>query len=286
MWAYRTIAELNVSRTGTEAQEISDGTWVPPKGTLGELVRAKLARRESPVTRFTGTVPPFGEAICRDFISVIAEIKRASPTRGPIRPELDAASQAAAFARGGARAISVLTEPDRFGGSIEDIARVRAAASLPILKKDFHTTPEHLLEAKALGASAALLIVRALAPTALQECMTTAREIGLEVLVEVHRPSELDLAVKCGAQIIGVNSRNLETLELDPGVHGRLLPRIPEEVIAVAESGMSVRLDLRRVADQGADAVLIGTSLSQATDVVALLRSLSSVTRRPHADSN
>jgi indole-3-glycerol phosphate synthase len=157
---------------------------------------------------------------------------------------------------------------------------------LPILKKDFHTRPEHFIEAKALGASAALLIVRAVSPTALMECMAAARDVALEVLVEIHRESELELAVKAGAKIIGVNARNLETLEMDPKAHARLLPRIPEEIIAVAESGMSIRLDMRRVADQGADAALIGSSLSQAADVVTLLRSLSSVTRRPHDSSN
>ena len=286
MWAYRTIAELNVSRTGTEAQEISDEGWLPPRGALGQLVQEKEKRKPEAFTHFAGTVPPFGAALCGNFISVIAEIKRASPTRGAIRPELDAAAQAAAFESGGARAISVLTEPDRFGGSLADIERVRSVSSLPILKKDFHTKPEHFVEAKALGVSAALLIVRAVPPSVLRECMSAARDIGLEVLVEVHTDAELDLAVKCGAEIIGVNARNLETLDIDTTVHGRLLPRIPEDVIAVAESGMSIRLDMRRVADQGADAALIGSSLSQSSDVVGLLRSLSSVTRRPHDNSH
>ncbi len=283
MWDYRTIAELNVSRTGTEVQEISDKDWLPPTGTLGDLVRAMAHRRNGPVTKYTGQVPPFGAALCGDFVSVIAEIKRSSPSRGAIRPDLDAVSQSAAFERGGAKAISVLTEPARFGGSLADIECVRAASKLPILKKDFHTLPEHILQAKALGASAALVIVRAVSPTALFECMSTARECELELLVEVHTQDELDLAVKAGASIIGVNARNLETLEMDPTIHGKLLPRIPDHIIAVAESGMSARLDLRRAADQGADAVLIGSSLSQSDDVVGLMRTLASVTRRPHA---
>jgi indole-3-glycerol phosphate synthase len=286
LWAYRTIAELNVSRTGTEAQEISDKGWLPPRGTLGELVQGAERRKPEPFAEFKGHVPPFGAALCRDFISVIAEIKRASPSRGLIRGDLDAIAQAANFERGGARAISVLTEPTRFLGSVADIARVRATTQLPILKKDFHTKPEHFIQAKALGASAALLIVRAVPPSVLLECMAAAREVALEVLVEVHTDAELDLAVKSGAEIIGVNARNLETLDIDHKVHERLLPRIPETVIAVAESGMSTRLDMRRVADQGADAALIGSSLSQAPDVVGLLRSLSSVTRRPHDRSN
>ena len=280
MWAYRTIAELNVSRTGTEAQEISDGQWFPPAGTLGELVREKASRREEPTGDFTGAVPSFRAALRREFVAVIAEIKRASPSAGALRADLDAGLRAAAFEKAGAQAISVLTEPTRFGGSLADIRSAREASRLPILKKDFHTSPEHLLQAKALGASAALLIVRAVPPTVLRESIAAAREAGLELLVEVHREGELELALDSGATIIGVNARDLETLGIDSKVHFRLIPKIPASVIAIAESGMSTRLDVERAAETGADAVLIGSGLSRAADVDAVLRSLATVTRR------
>ena len=277
---------MNVSRTGTEAQEISDRAWVPPNGTLAELVRERLSRREEPVAEVTGEVPPFGAALRREFIAVIAEIKRSSPSAGPLRLDLDAGAQAAAFEKAGARAISVLTEPTRFGGSLADIEKVRRASKLPILKKDFHTTPEHLLQAKELGASAALLIVRAVSPSALRDCITAAREAALELLVEVHREKELELALDSGATIIGVNTRNLETLEINREIHAHLIPKIPSSVIAVAESGMSTRLDVRRISETGADAVLIGSSLSRAPDVDQLLRSLATVTRRTDVRPN
>lgn len=283
MWDYRTVAELNDSRTGTEVQEISDKDWLPPKGTLGDLVSAREARGHEPAAEFAGKIPSFGAALCGNFVSVIAEVKRASPSRGAIRPDLDAGSQAAAFEAGGARAISVLTEPDRFGGSLADIERVRAASKLPVLKKDFHTRPEHFLEARALGAAAALLIVRAVPPSVMRECLAASLAVGLEVLVEVHRESELELAAASGASIIGINARNLETLQMDHTAHDRLLPLIPEGVISVAESGMATRDDVQRAADRGADAVLIGSSLSESLDVAALLRALSSVKRGPNA---
>jgi indole-3-glycerol phosphate synthase len=243
-------------------------------------VREKASRQENPVAEFSGVVPSFRAALRRDFVAVIAEIKRASPSAGALRPDLDAGHQAAAFERAGARAVSVLTEPTRFGGSLADIEAVREASRLPILKKDFHSSPEHLLQARALGASAALLIVRAVPPTILRESIAAAREAGLELLVEVHREGELELALDSGATIIGVNARNLETLEIDRRIHFRLIPKIPSSVIAVAESGMSTRLDVRQVSETGADAVLIGSELSRAADVEPVLRSLATVTRR------
>ncbi len=200
--------------------------------------------------------------------------------------DLDSGAQAAVFEKGGAAAISVLTEPSRFGGSLADIGNVRGASLLPILKKDFHTKPEQILQAKELGASAALLIVRAVTPAQLRECIVTANENAIDLLVEVHRESELDLALENGASIIGVNTRNLETLEMNPTAHERLIPRIPANVIAVAESGMSTRLDVLRAADVGADAVLIGSILSETGDVATLLRAFTTITRRTDVRTN
>lgn len=286
MWDYRTTAELKVSRTSTEAQEISDRGWVPPVGTLGELVRAMAVRQVEPVANHVGEPECFSGWLRGEFVSVIAEIKRSSPSRGAINPGLDAARQASTFAAGGAHAISVLTEPSRFGGSDADVCRVSGSTNLPILKKDFHISPDHMRHAKSIGASAALLVVRAVPPETLRVCMQAAAEAGIEVLVEVHRESELELALELGAKIIGVNARNLETLEINPSIHGELIPRIPASVIAVAESGMSTREDVQRAADFGADAVLIGSSLSQSENVADLLHSLTSVTRRSDVRAN
>ncbi len=280
MWAYRTIAELNDSRTGTEAQESFQREWIPPAGTLGELVRATSARVHRGDEKFVGLIPSFAAALRQDFVALIAEIKRSSPSKGVIRADLDAGRQAAEFERGKASAISVLTEPLRFGGSPMDIGRVKTASALPILKKDFHSTPEHILAAKAMGASAALLIVRAVPPQRLRECIVVAHENAIDLLVEVHREEELDLALASGASIIGVNARNLETLEMDETVHERLIPKIPRNVIAIAESGMTWRVDVRRASELGADAVLIGSSLSESEDLPTLLKSLTTVVRK------
>lgn len=238
---------------------------VAASGAVGE--RTHLAR-------------PFAAGLRGEFVAVIAEVKRSSPSKGAINPELDAAEQAARFEVGGAKAISVLTEPLRFGGRLADIGAVRAASVLPVLKKDFHTSAAHFREAHSLGASAALLIVRAVPPSVVRECIALARAIGLDLLVEVHTRSELDLAIDAGAGIIGVNARNLETLKMNARVHAELLPAIPPGIIAVAESGMSTREDVARAAAAGADAVLIGSSLSRAADVPGLLRELATVPRR------
>lgn len=243
-------------------------------------------RQEKQQPAYEGLTPSFAAALRRDFVAVIAEIKRSSPSKGAINSGLDAARQAANFESGKAAAISVLTEPDRFSGCLEDIARVRTESLLPILKKDFHTTPEHVLQAKHLGASAALLIVRAVPPHRVRECIVAAHENAIDLLVEVHTESELEVAVESGASIIGVNARNLETLVMDETAHERLIPMIPSGIIAVAESGMATRLDVRGAADFGADAVLIGSSLSQAENPVELLRSLTTVTRRTDVRAN
>jgi indole-3-glycerol phosphate synthase len=170
-----------------------------------------------------------------------------------------------------------LTEPDHFGGSVDDLQAVREAVTLPVLKKDFHVDPVQLLEAKALGASAALLIARALAPDELRAMMRTAVELELEALVEVRDEAELDLALSLDALLIGVNNRNLETLEIDPSTSERLLPLIPSSVIAIAESGIAGRQDVERAGQVGADAVLVGSSISASDDPLEAVRALTNV---------
>jgi indole-3-glycerol phosphate synthase len=211
---------------------------------------------------------------------VIAEVKRRSPSKGWINPGLSAEDQARAYERGGAAGISVLTEPAHFGGSVGDLEAVRRAVGVPVLKKDFHVDPVQLLEAKSAGASAALLIVRALAPDTLQRMMDAARAIDLEVLVEVRDEDELRRALDAGAALVGINNRNLETLIIDPETSTRLLAQVPASVTAVAESGVGGRADVERVARAGADAVLVGSAVSAAQDPTAAVRALSGVPRR------
>jgi indole-3-glycerol phosphate synthase len=211
---------------------------------------------------------------------VIAEVKRRSPSKGAIRPDLDAVQQALAYQRGGASAISVLTEPARFGGSNQDLNQVIESTSLPVLKKDFHVAEVQLDEAKALGASAALIIVRAIEPSRLPVLAGKARDLNLEIIYEVRDEVELERALDAGAEIVGVNNRNLETLEVDPTTVGRIVPLIPDRCIAIAESGYRSRADIAFAARAGADAVLIGSSLSESADPEAAVRELAGVPRQ------
>lgn len=213
-------------------------------------------------------------------VAVLAEVKRRSPSKGAIAESLDALTQARAYADGGAAAVSILTEPAHFGGSVDDLRQVRDALTIPILKKDFHVAPVQLLEARALGASAALLIARALSPDRLEELSAYGRSLGLELLVEVRDEDELRRALDAGATMIGVNNRNLETLEIDPTTSERLIPAIPADIVAVAESGVRTRADVERYALRGADAVLVGSVLSASDDPVAATRALCGVPRR------
>ena len=212
-------------------------------------------------------------------MGVIAEIKRRSPSKGVLNADIDAADQARAFETGGAAAISVLTEPKYFGGSPADSTDVAAAVALPLLKKDFHIDPRQLVEAKAIGATAVLLIARALSPQDLEALMRRAKELHLETVVEVRSEEELEAALAANAAIVGVNSRDLETLEVDDRVPQRLMPKIPKEVIGIWESGVQSKDDVKRAADCGADAVLVGSALSKARDPELLVRSLSAIPR-------
>lgn len=203
-----------------------------------------------------------------------------SPSKGVLNASISAKDQARAFEAGGAAAISVLTEPSFFGGSVEDLVDAADASSLPLLKKDFHIGASQLLEARDARASAVLLIARALEPDDLRSLMRSAGDVGLETLVEVRTEQELELAVAAGAAMIGVNSRDLETLEVDEAVPQRLMPLIPSSIIGIWESGVRTSADVRRAAECGADAVLVGSALSQAADPAALIRELASIPRK------
>jgi indole-3-glycerol phosphate synthase len=275
-------------RTTPETQGKSG--WTRPLGTLGDLVTSAERRAGVLISRraeleskaaSAGNQPSLEAALRRPNVALIAEIKRASPSRGAIMMGLDPANQACAYERGGAAAISVLTEPDRFGGSNDDLASAGRSSRLPILRKDFHVTDIQLHEARSIGASAALLIVRAVPPDRFERLVKTANEIGLEIVAEVRDLSELELALDAGCRIIGVNNRNLETLEIEPRTAETIIPQIPAECIAVAESGYSDLHSIRSVAAAGADAVLIGSFLSAADDPASLVRRLIDVKRVP-----
>ncbi len=193
--------------------------------------------------------------------SVIAEVKRRSPSKGDLAAIPDPAALAADYAAGGAAAISVLTEERRFGGSLADLRAVRAAVATPLLRKDFVVTEYQLLEAREAGADLVLLIVAALAPDDLVRLHDLARELGLGVLVEVHDEAEAQRALDLGAELIGVNARDLRTLEVHPEVFGRLAAQLPQDRVLVAESGVRGPEDAQRYTDEGARAVLVGEAL-------------------------
>jgi indole-3-glycerol phosphate synthase len=216
----------------------------------------------------------------RARIALIAEVKRRSPSQGTIRADLDPATHAAAYVAAGASAISVLTDGPYFGGSLDDLQAIAARVRAPLLRKDFILDELQVAEARAAGASAVLLIVRALSPARLADLARAARDWGLATLVEVHDAPELEIALTSDAPIIGVNSRNLDTFEIDVAEAWTMISRIPRDRIAVAESGMASEADVRRAADAGADAVLIGTALSGALDPSALVRAVTGIPRR------
>ena len=227
------------------------------------------------------THPSFRAALLRPTVAVIAEVKRRSPSAGSIRENLDPGERAALYAANGAAAISVLTDHRFFGGSIEDLRAAVGQCSLPVLRKDFIVDEVQILEARAAGASAVLLIVRVLGPSRLVALLRCAADLGLDALVEVHTEAELGAALEANAGIVGVNSRDLDTFTIDVERAWKLLGRIPSDRVAVAESGIFGQTDVVRAAQAGADAVLIGTALSAARSPETLLRSeLSGVLRR------
>jgi indole-3-glycerol phosphate synthase len=247
-----------------------------------EGVRADLAERQSRVSleqlkdqaRKAASPLDALAALKADGVSVIAEVKRASPSRGAMADIDDPAALAGDYEAGGARVISVLTEQRRFGGSLDDLASVRRAVQIPVLRKDFVISSYQLWEARAYGADLVLLIVAALEQAALVSLVERALSIGLLPLVEVHADEELGRAVDAGATVIGVNARNLATLEMDRSLFARLAPRIPDGVVKIAESGVRGPHDLLAYAACGADAVLVGESLVTEKDPRAAVADL------------
>lgn len=234
---------------------------------LAELSRA--AKRRRPRAR------AFRDALAaRGRVNIIAECKRRSPARGVLVADYDPAALATTYAGAGAAAISVITEPMFFDGALAHLEAVRAAVDVPLLRKDFIVDPYQLLEARAAGADAVLLIVSALAQAELARLAAAAAGVGLAVLVEVHDLGELSRAVDAGADIIGVNNRNLRTLDVDLGVCERLGPHMPAETIAVAESGVRTADDVRRLRACGFQAFLVGERLVTAGDVPAAIDAL------------
>lgn len=197
----------------------------------------------------------------RAGVGVIAEIKRASPSAGPLAEIPDAAALATEYAAGGARCLSVLTEPEWFGGSLADLAAVRAAVDVPVLRKDFVVSSYQVHEARAYGADLVLLIVAALEQKVLIGLRERIESLGMTALIEVHDEDEADRALEAGARVIGVNARNLRTMEVDRSVFERVAPGLPNHVIKIAESGVRGPHDLIRYASAGADAVLVGEGL-------------------------
>lgn len=231
----------------------------------------KIARPIEPLTAAARERSPNGglmvERLARPAsLNVIAECKRRSPSRGVLRADYDAAAVAERYEANGAAAISVLTEPTFFDGSLDDLAAVRARVSLPVLRKDFIVDEYQLLEARAAGADAVLLIVAALDARRLRALYDGARALGLAALVEVHSKGDLDRALDLAPQMVGVNSRDLRTLRVDQAVSLDLVDAIPDDVVAVAESGLGSHDDLRRLRDRGYDGFLVGERLVSSPD--------------------
>jgi indole-3-glycerol phosphate synthase len=218
------------------------------------------------------------EGASRDGVAIIAEVKRASPSAGPIAPDDDPPARARRYEAAGAAAISVLTEPTHFAGSLEDLRAVGARVSRPVLRKDFLLDPTQILQARAAGADAILLITSCLTDADLATMIATARELGMEPLVETHDDADLERALATDAAVIGVNARDLETLAVDPVAAAERLSRIPADRITVAESAIVSRRDVEGVLARGATAVLVGEALMRAADPASALRELRGVT--------
>ena len=266
---------------------MTSGTGVHTPDLLAAIVeatrtRVAAARAAEPADalarRASGHTPrgdAFAAALKREgSLSVIAECKRRSPSRGVLRSAYDPVALAGHYQSGGAAAVSVLTEPTFFDGSLEHLAAVRGAVDIPLLRKDFIVDEYQLFEARAAGADAILLIVAALEQDTLRRLQHRAWELGLAALVEVHDESELDRAVDSGARLIGVNNRNLRTLKVDVEASYRLASRIPAQTVAVSESGLQARADLEKLAAAGYRAFLIGERFMTDSDPASAIQGL------------
>jgi indole-3-glycerol phosphate synthase len=264
----------------------------PPTGVLGEIVARTRARvdtrhRELPLERLLALAPTpgarrsFEAALTRPgHVNVIAEFKRRSPSKGVLRDDLHPVRVAQGYEVAGAAALSVLTEEEFFGGSLDDLQQARAATLLPTLRKDFVVDAYQVWEAWIAGSDALLLIVAALDDAELRRLLGVAREAGLTALVEVHDEHELRRALDAGARVVGVNNRDLKTLRVDLETSLRLAPLVPDDVIAVAESGLRTGADVRRLRDAGFDAFLVGEHLMTSPDPGDALESLIAGSRR------
>src|SRR3954452_863043 len=235
-------------------------------GALRAQARARAAARD--------VAAALTQAAVTDGVARIAEVKRASPSAGSIAADADPVAQARAYARARAAVVSVVTEPPRFGWSLDDLRRVRASIDLPLLRKDFLMDPDQVLAARAAGADTVLLIAASLDDHMLASMLAGSRDLGMEPLVESHTDEDLDRVLATDARVVGVNARDLESLDVDvPAALGRIR-RIPPDRIAVFESGIRTRDDVARAVDAGASAILVGETLMRARDPSAAARAL------------
>lgn len=245
-----------------------------------EGVREDLAQRRGPLGELHQRIEAQPAALdayqflSRDSMNVIAEVKRASPSKGALAQISDPAALAEKYQEAGAAAVSVLTEQRRFGGSLADLDAVRTRISIPVLRKDFMVDEYQFFEARAHGADIILLIVAALSKSQLKDFYDLATELGMSALIEVHTADELERAMDISPRMVGVNSRNLKTLEVNSRVFQELIPTIPPAVIRVAESGISTRSDVIAAQGAGATAILVGESLVKSGDPVSAMREL------------
>jgi indole-3-glycerol phosphate synthase len=243
-------------------------------------VREDLAERRLPLAsiheQMLSQRAPLKAAdfLTRDEMNVIAEIKRTSPSKGNLAEIVDPALLAEKYQEAGAAAVSVLTERRRFGGSLNDLDAVRARIEIPVLRKDFMIDEYQFLEARAHGADIVLLIVAALSKSQLKDFYDLATELGMAALIEIHTHAELESAMEISPQIIGVNSRNLKTLDVDVDVFDEIIPTIPQGIIRVAESGISSRTDVERAQKAGASVILVGEVLVKSGDPTSAMREL------------
>ena len=245
-----------------------------------EGVREDLARRRKPLSQIheqmsqaPGALDAYG-ALLGEQMKIIAEVKRSSPSKGELSTIADPAALAEQYQEAGASVISVLTEERRFKGSLTDLAAVRARVTIPILRKDFMVDEYQFFEARAFGADVVLLIVAALSKSQLRDFYDVATELGMASLIEVHTADELERALEISPKIVGVNSRNLKTLEVSQEAFADLIPRIPPAIVRVAESGIASRADVEFAQNAGANAILVGEALVTSGDTKLAMRKL------------
>lgn len=244
---------------------VADRRAADARSSLGDL--QTRARSADPVRSLEA-------ALSVDGLSVLAEIKRRSPSAGGIAPDLDPVTQGTAYEAGGCAAISVLTEPEFFDGSLEDLTAVRSSVAVPVLRKDFTRDPAQVVEARAWGADAVLLILAALDDATFAACLATATGLGMDAIVEVHTEAEARRAVASGARIVGVNNRDLSTFRTDLAVAEAIAPIIADAPVRIAESGVSTVEGAARMAAAGYDAILVGEALVRHPDPAAFVRGL------------